>query len=248
MKNLKNMTAKITRNGNLIVDKIIVNADGKFVRRISDEEKTYFDNLNMLEVVINSDIQIAIPEKWRYWFSTRDDDYTNYEADRCNNGGCYGSWIRNHFYIRRNGDEIEVLRLEVPGDTSDWRISIDGSHDDYSRGVEFLDAEPYRIEYGFSETMDVEYVYVQDSSHYGDCESIERFAQRTDIKAALYAQSSYVDQDTNETYDILFKDFAGRIRKACSILNCTPNELIGRRSDRYRMSKMRRRPEYTYNF
>lgn len=79
---------------------------GEFRRYMSFEESS---RLPFEMVRIYTPLQVELPEKWRFLWSWKVSDFTEWKAETCCNGGDYAFHEQHNIFGRMNGDKLELL-------------------------------------------------------------------------------------------------------------------------------------------
>lgn len=178
----------LTKNGNIlnVEKKCFQTTDGKFLRRVFKDEMEY-----LVEVLTPIDFPDGIkepdePEIWEYLWEVEDVDMSQYQPDRCCNGGCYSFTCKTLFFTRMNNGEREFCRLEKWSTSSEFPYTSDGN---FARDVEFISI--------IDTDIDLYYKIECNNNEYEEEETeaeLLSFAFLCPAKVAFNAKNSYRDQ------------------------------------------------------
>lgn len=161
---------------------------GEFRRYMSKEES---EVLPFAMVALHTPCEVELPEKWRYLWSWKVSDYTEWKPETCCNGGDYAFHEQHNIFGRLNAGKLELLDVvkhttsaEFDYDEANGCFQNDGMGDAF-----FLDCAP-REDYPSLGARTVFYLYTQIG--YGSTEreySLNQFGSAISVQDALTVQS-----------------------------------------------------------
>ncbi len=202
----------------------------EFIRECSTDEGDYIISQNPTEIIVyasGGNFQTAIEgefefPKWKFLFSVREVDDSNYYWAMSNNGGQYSQWDEHCYFVRFNGNKIEFMCLTESGNSSEFSTTWTGN---------------YQSNLNYIHLIDVEGGWKLAEQCYEDCEdSIQKFGSLCKLEDLFlpvrYTSSNYDQEygqytgesETTET-PITFTEFLYRWRIICKVTGMRPRQI-----------------------
>lgn len=170
---------------------------GNFRRYMAYEENFPMQVIKFLSY----GIEVELPEKWRFLWSWKVSDYTQWKARTCCNGGDYAFHEQHNIFGRMNAGKLELLDVirhttsaEFPYDEDKGSFQNDGMGYAFFVDCELLESNP---DVHFTLFMQIskydEYGYPQDREY-----SLNQFGSDISVQDALTAQSYEIWPEENK--------------------------------------------------